>query len=106
MPGISRSGATIAVALILGLSAEKAAEFSFLLALPAILGAGLLEFTEIAGTGTPVGLDLPVLFLGFVSAFVFGYLAIVFLLKVLFAGRFDRFAWYCWALGLTGLILL
>lgn len=106
LPGISRSGATIAVGLLLGLKADKAAEFSFLLALPAILGAGLLEFIELLGTGSLGGLNPLVLFLGSASALLFGYLAIVFLLKVLLAGRFDRFAYYCWAVGLTGLVLL
>ena len=106
LPGISRSGATIAVGLLLGLKAEKAAEFSFLLALPAILGAALLEFIELLGTGLPGSLNPLVIFPGSVSALLFGYLAIVFLLKVLLAGRFDRFAYYCWAVGLTGLILL
>jgi len=105
-PGISRSGATIAAGLLLGLSAEKAAEFSFLLALPAIFGAALLELAAPAGSVLQAGLTLPALLLGSAAAFVFGYLAIALLLKVLFAGRFDRFAYYCWAVGLTGLVLL
>jgi undecaprenyl-diphosphatase len=106
LPGISRSGVTIAAGLLLGLSAEKAAEFSFLLALPAILGAGLLEFFGLMSAGTQADINLTVLSLGSAIAMISGYMAIVFLLKVLLAGRFDRFAYYCWAAGLAGLVLL
>lgn len=105
MPGISRSGATIAVALILGIGATRAAEFSFLLALPAICGAGFLELREFLVSGSPAGLDMTVLLTGSVTALASGYLAIVLLIRILLRGRFDRFAWYCWTVGLAGLVL-
>ncbi|MBN2287767.1 MAG: undecaprenyl-diphosphate phosphatase, partial [Candidatus Glassbacteria bacterium] len=106
-PGISRSGATIAAGLLLGLKPGEAAEFSFLLALPAILGAGLLEFLGLPGGGTSAAAaEMAALLPGFAAALVSGYLAIVLLLKVLLAGRFDRFAYYCWSVGIAGLVLL
>ncbi len=106
LPGISRSGATITMALLLGLSPGRAAEFSFLLALPAILGASVFEFASQFGSGLA---NLPVLWVflaGVAVAFFSGFTAIFFVLKVLRKGRFDRFAWYCWAVGISGLLLL
>lgn len=106
LPGISRSGATITAALLLGLSPGRAAEFSFLLALLAILGASVFEFASEFGS---VMANLPVLWpilVGVAAAFFSGLAAIFFVLKALQKGRFDRFAWYCWAVGLSGLLLL
>lgn len=107
IPGISRSGSTISAGLLLGLGPGRSAEFSFLLALPAILGAGLIEGLELIGaSGALSGVGLPALLIGGGTAFISGYIAIFFLLRVLQRGRFDRFAWYVAALGLVGLILL
>lgn len=92
LPGISRSGATCATALWLKVKAHEAARFSFLIAIPAILAAALVEI--------PRGLHyfsnemLPVLIVGFVSAFVFGYFAIIILFKIMLRGRFHYFAVY------------
>lgn len=97
-PGISRSGSTIAAGLFLGLERELAARFSFLLAVPAILGAVVLELRH----GLPAATLSPTPFLvGFAAAGVSGYLALRFLLRLLVGGRLGAFAWYLWPLGLA-----
>jgi len=98
-PGISRSGATIAVALMAGIAAERAARFSFLVSLPAILGAlllklldgGLAQLDPIAGT------------VGFIVSLVSGYLALAWLVKLVRSQRFFWFAPYCALVGLWAL---
>ncbi len=94
-PGISRSGSTIAVALLLGFQREWAGRFSFLLFVPAVLGAMLLESLHLKAIPNPVG---PVLW-GTVAAAITGYVALRFLLATVRRGRFHLFAPYCWALG-------
>ena len=94
MPGISRSGSTIAAGLLAGLTPEAAAEFSFLLAIPAIGGAAFLETVKLfrnglGGVGDPGGLAL-----GFVVAAAVGYISLALLLKVLRRGKLAVFAAY------------
>jgi undecaprenyl-diphosphatase len=105
LPGISRSGFTISSALLLGISRENAARFSFLLAIPAILGATLLHVIDLFTAG---GGDLAIgpLLLGFLFSFVVGYLAIRILLSILKSGKFVWFAPYCFAIGLAVLLLI
>jgi len=96
IPGISRSGTTVAVALWLGLEAEEAATFSFLMAIPVILGAAVLELPGLAdGAGVSVG----TLLAGCVVAAVAGVLAITTFVRMLKKKSFHRFALYCWAAG-------
>jgi undecaprenyl-diphosphatase len=97
VPGISRSGFTVAAALGAGTRREAAAEFSFLLSVPAILGASLLQIPELANGQASAG----ALALGAaaLSAFGAGVAAIALFIKWLKAGRFHRFAYYCWAVG-------
>ncbi len=106
LPGVSRSGTTISAALLLGMWPGLAAEFSFLLALPAILGAGLLEFGGLLSGEAALHHGAGPLALGSLSAFVFGLAAIYFLLKALQHGNFSRFAYYVWAVGLLCLLFL
>ncbi|HUU30063.1 MAG TPA: undecaprenyl-diphosphate phosphatase [archaeon] len=106
LPGISRSGTTITAGLFLGLGPGKSAEFSFLLALPAILGASIVEFSSRITTVSAALPGLGALAVGTVTAFISGFTAIFFLLKTLQKGKFDRFAYYCWAVGLLGILLL
>lgn len=102
VPGISRSGLTITGALWLGLSGTQAARFSFLLSIPAIAGALMLHIAEI----TPeMQVDWPRLALGALIAGVVGYFCLRFLVKTLKRARFHHFAWYCWALGLSAIVL-
>lgn len=91
-PGISRSGTTIAVALFLGLKRDFAARFSFLMSVPAILGAVLLKLKDVGGAE----LHVDQLAAGGFSALVTGYGALVLLVFVVKRGKLDRFAWYCW----------
>lgn len=103
LPGISRSGSTISAGLFLGVAKEKAATFSFLLALPAIFGATLLELKEVLDTGVGASMLFTYL-LGTVAAALFGYLCIGLLLGIIRKGKFDYFGYYCLAVGFFGLI--
>lgn len=97
IPGISRSGTTIAMGLFRGLDRESAARFSFLLAIPTILGALVLSLEELfAGTAM---MSTGVLAAGFVAAALTGYLAIHFLLDIVRKGRLIWFSYYTWAVG-------
>jgi undecaprenyl-diphosphatase len=94
IPGISRSGVTISMGLFLGVSAEEVARFSFLLAVPAIAGAGLLTWLDLSQqTISPI--PIPALFTGFVSSFLMGWIALKWLLGMLASGRFYWFGVYC-----------
>jgi undecaprenyl-diphosphatase len=96
--GVSRSGSTVAAGLWGGLSPAAAAEFSFLLAVPVIAGAALLESRHITSGVAAVG-AVP-LAVSFVIAFVAGLWSIRFLVRLLKRGRFFAFAPYNWAIGL------
>ncbi len=102
IPGISRSGMTISAALLLGLSAKEAARFSFLLAIPAISGAGLLT-----ALGASSGFNLPfsISFAAFISSFGVGVVALRWLLKWLEQGKFYYFGVYCVVVGLVTLVV-
>lgn len=103
-PGISRSGATIAVGLLRGLRRETAARFGFLLALPVILGAGLLQLAKLAESGQGRE-EWPALALGFITAASSGYLCIRLLLGYLRHHSLYPFALYCCVAGLMALAL-
>lgn len=100
-PGISRSGSTIATGLLLGLEREEAARFSFLMSVPAILGATLLRARDAADAT----LHTSQLLVGFLAAVVTGYLALVLLVKLVRTGSFPRFAWYCWSAAVVAGII-
>ena len=104
VPGISRSGTTVAMALWLGVSAEEAAAFSFLMAIPAIGGAALLQIPELASEG--LTLSGAALAAGSIVAAITGVLAIKAFVAVLARRAFHRFAIYCWALGAAFLLYL
>lgn len=101
LPGISRSGTTVSMALWLGVKPEEAAEFSFLLAVPAIAGAALLQIPDITGGTSRVGWGP--LAVSFAASLVAGVVAIRFLVALLRRGRFYRFAPYCWGIGVLTL---
>jgi undecaprenyl-diphosphatase len=98
LPGVSRSGTTIASGLWVGLGAVAAADFSFLMAIPLIAGAGLVEARHASVDIAQVG-ALPLL-VGCIVAFLAGVFAIRFLIAMLRRGRFYVFAPYCFAIGL------
>jgi undecaprenyl-diphosphatase len=95
LPGISRSGATIVAGLLLGLQPESAYNFSFLISLPAILAAQGLHFHEFNWHRA----ELLNYSLGFITAFVSGYFALMWLRRLVARGRFTAFAVYCLILG-------
>ncbi len=101
LPGISRSGSTIASGLCLGLEREYAARYSFLLSMPAVIGAGLIQIKDIA----TIDISISVILAGFISSVVFGYLAIKLLMKMIKGWSLDIFAYYCWIVGSITLIL-
>ena len=100
-PGISRSGTTISLALFLGIPAKTAAEYSFLLSIPAILGAVVLKIRDVGDTTIP----LHIVGAGMLASFIVGYIALRFLLVVLNRGKFSLFSYYCIALGLVSLLI-
>jgi undecaprenyl-diphosphatase len=97
IPGISRAGTTIACGMFCGLDRQTAAKFSFLLSIPAILGAQLISILESLGQG--VQFDAAVIY-GTLTAFVSGLMALKLLIKLVHAGKFHLFAPYCWVLGI------
>ena len=102
IPGVSRSGTTVVVALWLGLEAREAAAFSFLMSIPAIAGAALLQVPEMTSAGYQLGIA-PVA-VGMALAAATGVLAIRTFVALLTRGVFHRFALYVWGLGITVLI--
>jgi undecaprenyl-diphosphatase len=100
-PGISRSGSTMAGGLIGGLRHEEAVRFSFLLATPIILAAGLLEVPSLAGSA-----NLGPMLIGGVAAGLTAYASARFLVRYFRVGRLDPYAYYCAALGVAGLVFL
>ena len=103
-PGISRSGATMAVGLLRGLKRPEAARFSFLLATPIIFGAGLLQLVHAVSRPQPALQALPLL-VGFLVAAASGYLCIWLLLRYLQKGRLFLFALYCVWVGTSCLLI-
>lgn len=103
LPGVSRSGATIVIGMIIGLQPKEAANFSFLIYIPAIFGALLLQSGDLAGTDPS---QMRSFLAGAVAAAIVSYLAIAVLLRLLQRRVIRPFAWYCLAAGLATLILL
>jgi undecaprenyl-diphosphatase len=100
-PGVSRSGTTIAAALFMGLTAPEAFRFSFLLSVPAILGAALLEAPGLlSGSSVLPGGWLPAA----LAAFLLGYLALTLLRRLVLSGRWAYFGIYCFFLGLAAIV--
>jgi undecaprenyl-diphosphatase len=105
IPGLSRSGLTIATALMLGVRREKAFKFSFLLSVPAVLGALGLTLYEQHATLTLAGVGVTEIFLGIAVSLVVSYFALKLLWKTLASKKFYLFAFYCWVLGAVLLAL-
>ncbi len=98
IPGISRSGSTILASLFRGLKRQAAIKFSFLLALPAIAGATLVESIGIVRLGE-VPAHFSLYLLATLLAFLAGVLSIKIFIKLLNKGKFHYFSYYCWAMG-------
>ena len=102
IPGISRSGSTISTALALGVKQEEAARFSFIMVLPLIVAATLLEVKDLLSVGITADQGM-ILGIGLVVSFIVGYISLKWLLKLLRQGKFHLFAWYCFTIGIIGI---
>ncbi|MFA5498220.1 MAG: undecaprenyl-diphosphate phosphatase [Candidatus Cloacimonadia bacterium] len=103
IPGISRSGTTIATSLFVGLKREEAARFTFLLSIPVILGATLLELRKMTAIQSEYLLGY---IIGSVAAFISGFLVISLLLELIRKRKLKIFAIYCWVVGIATIIIL
>ena len=97
LPGLSRSGTTIAAGLTIGLDKEFAAKFSFILSIPAIFGAFILQLKDI---GSAMDANFLPVFLGFIAAIISGYMAIKWMLDLIQNKSLYIFSYYCWAVGI------
>lgn len=104
LPGISRSGSTIAGSLLSGYRKDFAVKFSFILSIPAILGAAVLDFKDVIAEGT-LGMELAPALLGTLVAAISGFFAIKFLLKLVQNKKLHIFSYYCIFAGIATIIL-
>ena len=104
-PGISRSGTTITAGCFVGLDRRFAVRYSFLMSIPAILGANILTLKDAITEKTIIVSDIPVYLVGVAVAAVVGYLCIRLLKMIADKGRFGWFAYYCWGAGVIVLAL-
>jgi len=102
LPGISRAGSTISTALFLRIGRDEAANFSFLMVLPILAGAMLKEILDLLEAGVQLGM-MP-LAVGFFTSFIAGYAALSYLIILLKRDKFHYFSYYCWFIGVTGMI--
>ena len=108
LPGLSRSGSTIATGLLLGNKKERLAQFSFLMVIPPILGEALLdvkEMTEVGVSQAMAGLPAMSLIVGFLAAFVCGCLACKWMINIVKKGKLIWFALYCAVVGLATIVI-
>ena len=103
LPGISRSGITISAGLLRGFDRTFAVRFSFLMSLPAVLGANILSLKDALEAGVDLEM-LPIYLVGMVFSGVVGYFAIRLVNLLADKGKFGNFAYYCWVVGLGSLI--
>ena len=104
LPGISRSGATISTALILGVDRTKAARFSFLMVLVPIIGASLLQFKDYLANPAEHAIQRSSLLIGFLAALITGYVACRWMLTIVRRGKLTYFAVYCFIVGILAII--
>lgn len=101
LPGLSRSGMTIAFALFVGVKRRWAAEYSFFIAFPTILGATLLQAIEVFGYGGTITIGFPALTVGFVVSAIVGIFALKLVIHLLYRAQFRVFSYYVWALAVV-----
>ena len=104
LPGISRAGITISAGMLRGFDRTFAVRFSFLMSLPAVLGANILEVADAVQTGGVDTSRLPMYLVGMVVSGVVGYFAIRLVNLLANKGKFGAFAYYCWAVGIVSLV--
>jgi undecaprenyl-diphosphatase len=103
LPGISRSGSTIVTGLAFGINREKVAKFSFILSIPAVLGATVLKTRDLLET-PPAQNEFINYIVGAVFAFVSGYFAIIWLLDLVKKGKLEWFGYYCFTVSFIGFL--
>ncbi len=101
IPGVSRSGSTIAAGMFLKLDRQTAAKFFFLLSIPAIAGAQILSIKDMLNNGFVLN---PVTIYATIASFITGLIALIILLRLVHSGKFHLFAPYCWFIGSLVLI--
>ena len=101
LPGISRSGATISIALLLGLSRVDGFEFSFLLSIPAVLGANILMFKDLS-----CDFSIAFIILAIAVPFIIGLVALKLLKNIVIKKQFHNFAYYCWIIGIVATVII
>ena len=104
LPGISRAGITISAGMLRGFDRTFAVRFSFLMSLPAVLGANILEVADAVQTGGVDTSRLPMYLVGMAVSGVVGYFAIRLVNLLASKGKFGAFAYYCWAVGTLSLV--
>lgn len=104
VPGLSRSGTTIAVGMLLGFDRNFAVRYSFLLSLPAVIGANILSLVDAVQAGIDWTM-MPVYIVGVCVAAMSGYFAIGLVKRLTDEGKFGKFAYYCWGVGALALVL-
>lgn len=103
LPGVSRSGSTVAAGMMMGLERGYAVTFSFIMGMPAVLGANLLEFVDIWGEPFPI--SIPIMLTGVITAIVFGLIAIKMVQWLVHTNKFKYFGYYTLALGTVTIII-
>ena len=103
IPGISRSGLTIATGLLRKVEKKAAFTYSFLLSVPAVIGAAVLEFASVCASNELVfgGVDTAAMLFGVVVSMIIGYISLKLLQKLVMSGKFHLFAYYCWLAGMV-----
>jgi len=104
MPGISRSGATISTALIMGIERSRAARFSFLMVLLPIIGASILQLKDYAENPLVHKIEVLPLVVGFMASFISGFAACKWMIRIVRKGKLTYFAVYCLIIGLIAII--
>ena len=104
IPGLSRSGTTITAGIATGLEREFAVKFSFLLSIPAVLGANIVTLIDAFQQGVDIA-NVPAYLIGMVAAMLSGIGAISFVKRIAAKGKFGGFAYYCWVMGVLSIIL-
>jgi len=104
-PGISRSGTTISAGLWCNIKRDKVGHFSFLLSLPAIFGATILEVAKVIKINNFNNINYLALVVGFILSFVTGYIALKILLSFINRGKLHNFSYYCWFIGIISIVI-
>lgn len=104
IPGLSRSGTTVTAGIATGLRRDFAVKFSFLMSVPAVLGANILSLSEAIQKGIDLA-SVPAYLIGMVAAMISGIISISIFRRIFDNGKFGGFSYYCWVMGVLSIIL-